>query len=146
MQAKRASILCSQYREQGIQGSVLHVPEVTSLASSPWPWRERQLCLFIHEYGGSEKAGKMARLIQAGGCMSSVGGFSWQACLYKIFIPSFNSYCMFMLMCVDVHVVFACMCVYMPVESGGSLGCQSSDIINLCGDKVSYYPGSHQVG
>lgn len=36
-----------------------------------------------------------------------------------------------------------CTCMWKPM---GNLGCHSSDVINLWGDRVSYYPGTHQVG
>lgn len=81
---------------------------------------ETTLSAYKCECGGAEKAGKMAKLIQTDGCISSVGGFSRQAHLYKIFISFLIYYCECdQFMCVNVHLVFLSMCVHMHVEANG---------------------------
>lgn len=62
--------------------------------------------------GGPEKAGKMAKLLQAEACISNVGGFLSQAHLYKIFISFLICNCAHdcVHVCECVHSVYMHMC------------------------------------
>lgn len=97
------------------------------------------------EYGGSEKPGKAAMLTQAGGCIPIVGRFSSRAWLHSILNYLFIIVCPRSCMWMCMYCLHACACTYMWKPVGG-LGCCSSDGVNLCGDWVSYRPGTHRVG
>lgn len=66
------------------------------------------------ECGGPEKTGKMGKLLQARGCISSVGGFSSQTHLYKLFIRFLIYYCErdHVHVCECIHSVYMHMCAH----------------------------------
>lgn len=63
--------------------------------------------LSAYTCGGSEKAGKMAKLIQAEGCVSGLG-------FIRVSVTMF--------MCVNMRIGLMCMCVHTHLEANGQYG------------------------
>jgi hypothetical protein len=137
------AILGLHYKE-GKQGTELHMLGVIIFLWFFYLPMEGETiwCAYKLECGSPEKAGKMAKLIQAEACISNVVGFFSQAHLYKVFI-SFLIYncardCLHV--CEGAHSVYmhyVCTCIWKPVDD---LGYCYSETINLCADRASNPP------
>lgn len=119
MLTKRAAICVHNTEERACKAQCCVCPKVLPLIL-PLGHGRKDNFLRIHKCMEAQR--KQARWLSSyrqEACVSNAGGFSSQACLYKLCVPSFNYYCMSIQMCEDALVVFACMSVHMNVEASG---------------------------